>query len=234
MTKPLYIQIANQIRDNINEGVYKIGDKLPTETQLAQHFQVNRHTLRRALASLKREGLIRVNQGRGTFVAGTPIFYPMGQNASYEEALLAQGRQSHCKLLRLLQTYADDKITNNLNVESGEPVALIERLNLADNQPIGLITSYFSLIRFPELLQQSYRVQPLTDVLKDTYGCEYIRQTTKISTCLVKVQEARLLHLPINHPIFRIESTHFDQEEQVIEFRISRLRGDLVELFFES
>ncbi len=61
---PVYTQIAEKLRQNIHQGIYQVGDKLPTESQLSEYFAVNRHTLRRAIAMLENEGLLRVDQGR--------------------------------------------------------------------------------------------------------------------------------------------------------------------------
>ncbi|MCC5632259.1 GntR family transcriptional regulator [Nostoc sphaeroides CHAB 2801] len=47
---PIYAQIADQLRQNIHQGVYQIGERLPTETKLAEQFSVNRHTLRQAIS----------------------------------------------------------------------------------------------------------------------------------------------------------------------------------------
>ncbi|MEM8832133.1 MAG: GntR family transcriptional regulator [Cyanobacteria bacterium P01_G01_bin.19] len=73
MSKPIYLQIAEELKSNIQQQSYLPGDKLPTEKNLADRFQVNRHTVRNAIAILKEEGLIRVDRGRGMYVAQTPI-----------------------------------------------------------------------------------------------------------------------------------------------------------------
>lgn len=77
-TSPLYIQIADELRRNIEESIYQIGDQLPTEAELSARFGVNRHTIRRAIEVLRQEGLVRVDRGRGMFVATAFIPYTLG------------------------------------------------------------------------------------------------------------------------------------------------------------
>jgi GntR family phosphonate transport system transcriptional regulator len=105
---PIYAQIADQLRQHIHQGVYQIGEQLPTETKLAQQFAVNRHTLRQAIALLKNEGLLRVDRGRGTFVAAKTIRYAIGKRVRYNQTLKAQGWQARFQLLRVLEVPADE------------------------------------------------------------------------------------------------------------------------------
>ena len=78
----LWRQIAQMLEAEIRQGVYPPGGQLPTEAQLAARFRVNRHTLRRAIASLQEGGHLRVEQGRGTFVQEETIEYPVARRTS--------------------------------------------------------------------------------------------------------------------------------------------------------
>jgi GntR family phosphonate transport system transcriptional regulator len=231
---PVYIQIANELRHNINEGIYKAGDKLPTEEQLSVRFSVNRHTLRRAISLLKSEGLLRVDQGRGTFVANALIRYPIGKRVRYNEALKAQGHEASFKLLRSLEIPAETAVAEALGLEVGTIVGLMERLGLADAQPISVATSYFPLSLFPDILIQCQKASSISKMFREFYNCDHIRRVTRISARMVKRQDARYLELPLNHPILLAESINVDQHGRVIEYGVSRYRGDRMELEFEN
>ena len=230
MNQPLYIAIANELRRRINQGTYTIGQKLPTETQLAEYFQVNRHTIRKAVALLKREGLLRVGQGRGTFVAGNPISYPLAQAIDGEKFLENQGRKISFNLLQAVTITANLAVTENLGLTLEEPVALIEYLTLADRQPISVSNSYFSLRRFPDILQHCYKIPSISLLLQQVYSCNRLNKKMQISTIRVKPQDARLLELPLTDPILVTKSVNVDHQDSVIEYQITRWRGDLVEL----
>ncbi|WP_413166871.1 phosphonate metabolism transcriptional regulator PhnF [Capilliphycus salinus ALCB114379] len=233
-TVPVYAQIANELRQNINQGIYQVGDKLPTENQLSERFRVNRHTVRRAIALLKSEGLLRVDQGRGTFVAGMPIRYPIGKRVRYNAAMMAQGLEMSFQLLRAVEIPANSSVANNLQLSPGDPVALIERLTFIDDHPISISTGHFPLNYFPNILSFQHKMWSISQLLREVYGCDHIRQSTRVSARVVRPQDARLLRLPLNHPILLTESVNLDQDDRIIEYGVTRFRGDRMELVFEN
>lgn len=237
-TAPLYIQIADQLRYSIQSQVYPVGGKLPPESQLSQQFDVNRHTLRQAIALLKQEGLLRAERGRGTFVAA-PIRYAIGQRVRYNEALKAQGRAARFTLLRTLELPAEAAVAAGLAIAPGEPVALIERLGMADGEPISVGSGYFPLALFPDLLTAESlaafeKTGSISRWLSDRYGVDHIRRRTSVSARQVQPRDAKLLQLPLNQPILLAESINADQQGRLIEYGVARLRGDRMELVFDN
>ncbi|MEL7082980.1 MAG: phosphonate metabolism transcriptional regulator PhnF [Cyanobacteria bacterium P01_A01_bin.3] len=231
---PLYVRIAEQLRHDIQIGMHAIGDRLPTETQLSERFDVNRHTLRRAIGLLKDEGLLRVERGRGTFVAAPPIRYPIGKRVRYNEMLKAHGLQGSYKLLRAMELPADASVAKHLAIKFGEMAIAIDRVGYADDQPIHVASSYFPKHRFPNLLEFVPEMRSISKLLMDKYDCDHLRQVTTVSARTVKPQDARLLGLPLNHPILLVESVNVDREGKPIEYGVTRLRGDSMELVFEN
>lgn len=232
-TSPLYIQIADELRRNIEESIYQIGAQLPTEAELSARFGVNRHTLRRAIEVLRHEGLVRVDRGRGTFVAAAPIPYSLGKRVRYNEALKAHGLQASHRTLRIAKIPADSSIAKRLELEIGDPVILFERLSLADDQPISIGSSHFPSQRFPGLLELCQQCHSISKLFQE-YGCDHIRRSTRISARTVQPRDARLLELPLNAPILLTESINVDQKGQVIEYGVARFRGDRMELVIKN
>jgi GntR family phosphonate transport system transcriptional regulator len=233
---PIYAQIAEELRNEIQKGMYQVGDRLPTEAQLSQHFGVNRHTLRRAIAELKNEGLLRVDRGRGTFVAATPIHYTINSRVRYNESLKAQGLEPKMQLLRVTSTEADTAIAKALQLEVGESVALIERFGLANDQPICLNNSYFPLQRFPDFVEkcQDLTFISISKFLQENYNCDHIRQSSWVSTRLVSPHDAQQLSLPASLPVLVVDSINVDSQGHPIEYGVTRFRGDRVELVFDN
>lgn len=231
---PLYAQIADELRRNIEASVYQVGDQLPTEAELSARFGVNRHTLRRAVEVLRQEGVVRVDRGRGTFVTAAPISYAIGKRVRYNESLKAQGLKPSYKLLRVTEIPADRSIAKRLNLEIGDRVVLLERLSLADELPISIASSYFPCQRFPGLLEHCDRYSSISELLRQEYGCDHLRRSTRISARAVQPRDARLLELPLNAPILLTESVNVDQKGTVIEYGVTRFRGDRMELVFEN
>lgn len=232
-TSPLYIQIADELRRSLEEAVYQIGEQLPTEAELSAQFGVNRHTLRRAIDVLRQEGLVRVDRGRGMFVAAAPIPYTLGKRVRYNEALKANGLLASYRTLQVVEMAADAPIAKRLELKIGDRVILFERLSLADEQPISVGSSYFPSQRFPELLEQCQHCQSISELFQ-SYGCDHIRRSTRVSARSVQPRDARLLALPLNAPILLTESVNVDQHGQVIEYGVTRFRGDRMELVIKN
>lgn len=236
---PVYIQIAEELRQHIHQGIYQVGDKLPTEAQLSDRFAVNRHTLRRAIAILKSEGLLKVDQGRGTFVVARPIKYTIGKRVRLNQNLKLQGHDPSYKLLQMISIPADATVAKGLEIKIDDPVVLIERLTFADAQPISVSSSYFPLHRFPGLTEH-LAIKFMQDtgsislLLNSLYNCDHIRRTTYVYARIVKHQDAPLLEVPFNHPILLAESINIDQHGNIIEYGMTRFRGDRMELVFEN
>ncbi|MBD1852700.1 phosphonate metabolism transcriptional regulator PhnF [Cyanobacteria bacterium FACHB-502] len=231
---PLYIQIADKLRGEINSSVYQKGDQLPTEAELSVRFGVNRHTLRRSIEVLRTEGLVRVDRGRGMFVASTPITYALGKRVRYNDALKAQGLQTSYQTLAITTIPADAKVAKRLALAINTPVVLFERLSLADGQPISVSSSYFPSILFPNLSERCQQYHSISKLLQQEYGCDHIRHSTRISARIVQPKDARLLELPANAPILLTESINVDQTGRRIEYGVTRFRGDRMELVIEN
>ena len=123
---PLYLQIADELRQNIELAVYPIGSQLPTEAKLSDRFGVNLHTLCRAIDQLRQEGLVRVDRGRGIFVAAAPVTLSIGKRMCYNEAPRAQGLTHQFKSLRITELPADASVAKRLEVELGTAVVVFE------------------------------------------------------------------------------------------------------------
>lgn len=231
---PLYVKIANELRQNIAESVYQPGDQLPTEAELSLRFGVNRHTIRRSIEILRNEGILRIDRGRGTFVAASPITYPIGKRVRYNEALKAQGLNLNHKLLHVTEMPADQRLAQRLEINIGSTVILLERLSLVDDRPISVASSYFVSADFPNLAAHCHRYASISQLLRQEYGCDHIRRSTRISARTVQPKDARLLELPLSAPILLSESINVDQQGRVIEYGVTRFRGDRMELVFDN
>ncbi|MCC0177096.1 phosphonate metabolism transcriptional regulator PhnF [Waterburya agarophytonicola K14] len=242
MNKPIYTRIANELRTNIEEAVYQSGDKLPTEKNLSERFNVNRHTIRNAIALLKDEGLIRVDRGRGMFVAKTPIKYPIGERVRYNESLEAQGIKASYEKLKAVEIPSDKAIADALKIDLGAPVVLIERVGLANDRPISIGSSYFPSELFPDLIKFWENYRSISKLLKEIYDRDHIRRSTTVCARIVREADARLLQIPANQPILLAQSINCDalragvanRDEKIVEYGVTRFSGEMMELVFRT
>lgn len=143
-----YITVKNKLLEDIGQGVYKKGDKLPTEREMCELFNVSRITVRQALAELENEGWVQRTQGRGTFVRQheaaqkNKFEQPLNSNYSFSEELRKQGVTPSTRVLSLTRIIARPPLTEKLQVAEGHMIDVLLRLRLADEVPYAYETSY--------------------------------------------------------------------------------------------
>lgn len=231
---PLYLQIANELRQDIQASTFQVGDRLPTEAELSKRFSVNRHTLRRAMEVLRTEGIVDVERGRGTFVVSVPITFPIGKRVRFNESLKAQSLKPQVEILKAIETPADAKVAQNLDIAAGEPVVLFERLSLIDDVPISLSSSHFPSAQFPGLVHHCQVYLSVSEMLRQEYNCDHIRRSTRLSARLAEAKDARLLRMPATRPILLSESVNVNEAGGVIEYGLTRFRGDRMEIVIDN
>ncbi|MTJ82774.1 MAG: phosphonate metabolism transcriptional regulator PhnF [Telmatospirillum sp.] len=231
---PLWRQIRQSLMDDIDHGRFRPGDRLPTEFELAGRFQVNRHTVRRALAEMEKEGLLRVEQGRGTFVHEAVLSYSLGRQTRFTANLKSAGRDPGHQLLSSWIELADDAMAKTLDISPGDPVTVIETLGSADGRPISLALEYLSALRFPDFAKAYAEDGGMTASFR-RFGIEtYERKWTRVQARLPQGTEAELLKLPRNRPLLVTEGLDVDSAGRPIGYGVSRFASDRVQLFVES
>src|SRR5580700_7252376 len=145
----LWRQVADGIERGIANGTYAAGDKLPGETEIAETYRVNRHTVRRALAALAERGLVRAERGSGTYVEAPKLAYPLRSRTRFSEIVGAGGREPRGQLIGASEEPATREMARQLGLKTGAPLVRIEALRLADRAPICVSTTWLSADRFP-------------------------------------------------------------------------------------
>ena len=119
---PLWRQIRDHLKASILNGNHTPGERLPTEHVLAEQFGVNRHTVRRAVASLVELGMLRVEQGRGMFVQENVLDYPIGKRTRFTESVERQNRSRGRRILSADVVKADARVAASLGMLRGRAV----------------------------------------------------------------------------------------------------------------
>jgi GntR family transcriptional regulator len=139
---PLYHQLYEILRSNITRGEWQPGDVIPPESELIDRYQVSRTTVRQVLDMLVNEGLIYRQRGRGTFVAHPTVEQALVRIISFTEDMRQRGFKPGTKVLSSGLVPAPRDIAEKLGVEPGEELARLERLRLADDEPMSIEDSY--------------------------------------------------------------------------------------------
>ncbi|MFF7153711.1 UTRA domain-containing protein [Streptomyces sp. NPDC008139] len=156
------------------------GGLLPTERELAARFEVARETVRQALRELLIQGRVR-SRGRGTVVAGPKLEQPLSTD-SYTEGVRRQGRVPGRHLIALERLPADPGLAAELRLAPGDPVWHMERVLLADEERVGLESTYLAVARLPHLERDFAPDTSFYAFLRERIGVEPVSVDERIET----------------------------------------------------
>jgi len=226
---PIYRQIRDVMVNEI-QGLYKAGESLPAENELALRFGVNRHTLRHAIDELVTDGLVERRHGKGVFVLEPTINYSISSTTRFTETLQSQGRSTTSRVLRKQVIPAQGTVATRLQIIDGDEVIFIETLRTVESKPFCIISHFIPLKLFPDVLE-SYDDGSLHEFLTLHHGIKLIRKESLVSAILPEAEDATLLNMPRNTPVLRVKSLNLDiTSSKPVEYAVTRFRGDATQL----
>lgn len=143
MTTPLHARVAGELRDRIVHGALPAGTPVPSEAQLSSEFEVSRGTVRAALATLRREGLIAGGQGRQPTVRDTSLSQPFENLLSFSSWAEQIGRTPGQRTIEVARRGAGGVAAEELGVPPDSPVVEVLRVRLLDDEPVMLERASF-------------------------------------------------------------------------------------------
>lgn len=219
MNRHRWRDIRDTLQQEIRDGVLEPGVKLPTEPELAETFGAGRHSVRRAVLELAKEGLLSVEQGRGTFVQARPMIrYPIGRRTRLSHNMQAQGVALSGHVTGVERLPARARVANALGIELGAPVVATSRITLGDGVPVSLGTIYHDATRFPDFPERREKLNSTTAVYA-SYGIDdYLRSSTEIHSRPARAEEARALNQHPDMPVMVLRAVDVDLEHAPIAF----------------
>lgn len=231
---PLYEQLYAILRARIARGSWPAGALLPSETELTAQYGVSRITVRQVLARLAREGLIYRQQGRGTFVAHPTVEQGLGRIVSFTEDMRQRGFKPASRVLSSGLEAASAEVAGRLQVPAGEELACIERLRLADDEPMSVEESLLVHRYCPGLLtRRDFSSNSLREILATQYGIHIARARQTIRATAATQAQARLLSVPLRAPLLYLERVSFTPQGVPVEFLKIHYRADRYALYSE-
>ena len=231
---PVWKAIAAALRDDIAEGRYRPGDRLPSEAVLAERFGVNRHTLRHAVQALVAEKLVRTRRGAGAFVMAQPTDYPLGARVRFHENLRAAGRMPGKRILSLEVRAATAGEAGALQIDAGAAVLGYHGLSLADGMPVALAESAFPLGRLPGLDAALAECHSVTAALGAVGVVDYTRASTRITATLATATQALHLHVAEGAALLRTTALNIAGNGLPVEYGRTWFVGDRMTLTLEG
>ena len=230
----LWRQVADGIERGIAEGRFAAGEKLPGEMEIAETYRVNRHTVRRALATLAERGMVRAERGSGTYVETRRLAYPLRSRTRFSEIVGAGGREARGQFIDAAEEIATRELARELGLKSGAPLIRIESVRLADRAPICVSTTWLSAEQFPNAGRIFANLRSMTQLLAHYGVRDFRRASTRITAGIVDATDAARLDLALGRPVLVVDSTDVDTGGRPIVTKRSRFAAERVEFLVEN
>jgi GntR family phosphonate transport system transcriptional regulator len=230
----LWRQVADGIERGIAAGRFAAGTRLPGEMEIAETYRVNRHTVRRALATLAERGLVRAERGSGTYVEAPRLAYPLRSRTRFSEIVGAGGREPRGQLIGASVEPATRELARQLGLKTGSPLVRIEALRLADQSPICIGTTWLAAERFPDAGRIYERVRAMTKLLTHYGVRDYRRASTRVTAAIVDATDAARLDLALGHPILVVDSTDVEADGTPLLTTHARFAAERIEFLVEN
>lgn len=223
---PFYHQLKVLLLARIAAEKLVAGDRLPSDHQLCDQFDVSRTVVRQALADLEHEGVIVREKGRGTFVAQSKSTQGLVQSLTglYEDAARS-GRALRSEVRRLETVPADDVVARSLAVEPGSPVVLLDRLRYIDEVPWVSVTTYLPADLGVDLTAAELVDGSLYEIL-GRQGLRPVRGTRSIEARVATGPQAKALQIARGSALLFLSSIGYDATGRPVELFEAFHRGD--------
>jgi GntR family transcriptional regulator len=224
---PLYQKVRSQLKQLIDSGVWKPGDMLPTEPELGEQFGVSAGTVKQAMLSLAREGLIVRQAGKGTFVARMSGRRSFSRFFRFRDAPSGELFRPTIGVLETRKLpCAPPAIAEGLQICPNDPVLFVRRMLIQGDAPIGLYDSYLPCDIVPSLDKVALDRVRLYRALEEQFGIHVVSADEVLRADAVHGEEAKLLNLPDGAPVILIERTAFTHGGRIVEVRRTIARSD--------
>jgi GntR family transcriptional regulator len=209
----------------IDSEEFSVGEKLPSERELCEIYDLSRITVRQTLQELEREGYIYKMHGKGTFISPKRYNQNLVKLYSFTEEMKKIGKTPATKVLSFQEIALDERLANKMNLAPFDEALQIVRLRLADNEPLMFETSYIPKETFPNLTEKDLAERPMYDVFMQDYKIGVTKAIERFSATSVRKDEAEYLKINAAHPAMLIKRFAY-HKEGLIEYTISVARGD--------
>lgn len=231
----IWSQIEGILAGEIEGGIHAEGVRLPTEAELARRFGVNRHTIRRAIGALSDRGLIKVEQGRGSFVRENVLEYMVGRRTRFTENVKRANRSPGGRKVSLDRIKATASIAGELGVKPGVAIIHLVTIGEVDGRPVSYADNYFPARLFGNFDQAYAETGSITKVMERHGFAGYERAVTKVTASLPDASEAAALEIPRTRPILLVTSLNIDPASgSRVQSGHVRYAADRVQMVFDN
>ncbi len=223
--EPAYVQLANILRRQIAAGIYRPGDRLPSEAQLCESYEVSPMTVRRSINLLLDQGVVSTAQGRGTFVRALELGMATFDLQDLVR-LFNQDGGTTVKLLDVRIVLADERIARNLGLNVNDRTIFLRRLLTKGNEALFYHRAYLVFDPTRPIVEAEMDVTSLRGLFAGTENALLKGGELTITATLMSADESQILQTPLPAAAFHLEHHFFDFDDQPISWGWFICRSD--------
>lgn len=216
---PLYVKIKDYIKENIKSGKLQPGDRVPTEKELSDIFDVSRITASTAIRDLVKEGVVYRIQGKGTFISQKKEENIQNHSAFGFEAddnsLLKQGTH---ETIEAIEIKANKYFSDKLNISEEEKIYKIVRTKIIDDLVYAVEYVYLPAVLYPSLKISEIRNSLVHNIVEEYCFMTQDKAKVYLKPVIINPEDADLLNINKNTPILLWEKTTFSKEGKILEY----------------
>jgi GntR family transcriptional regulator len=226
---PLYYKLYVELKEGLQSGKYKKGDKLPTEKELCQKHGLSRLTVRRAMDELRREGFIERLKGKGTFVTGSKREEQLATLTGFTDEAKKRGCETRSMVLenRLVKVPVD--AVEFFKIPAEALVVYLKRVRFLEEEPYAIEEAYLNVgadIRLLNIVQRDMEKESLYDILRNEFEINISYAEEEMELARLKKDEARFLKQEVSDCAILRKRFTYTKSDVCVEFVVSLYRAD--------
>lgn len=222
----LDIIISDELKFMIENKPMLEHEKLPSERNLAEQFDVQRGTIRKALDILVQEGWIYVEQNKGYFVYPKRITKDVYTLTSTSQSIKLMDKEMLVKIINFKKTEIDKSLTTKLKLPIGTPIYSMARLRIVEGEPVSLELTYVPEVIAPGLSEEEIEKNGLYKTLTKVYGIDLYKSNQTITVEKANQYNAKLLNISEGNIIVKQEGLVKNSSNKSIEYSIDYMKMD--------
>lgn len=212
---PMYLQVKNELIKRIQDGEFKVGEKIYSENEICQIYSVSGITAKRVLNEIAQEGCISRQPGRGSFVTKTtPISHVLTNFYSFTEEMRLRGMTPSSELVNLEWVVPPEKGVQFLGQKEGEKALLIRRKRFSDGELITLDYSYLHCVACDQVTEQRLETMSLYEILREN-GVVPHRAVESFDAVSLSKEDAALMGVAEGAAILRVQRCTYSDDKPI-------------------
>ncbi len=229
---PLYQQLKEVLRQQIEQGKFKPDHSIPSERNLCETYKISRITVRQAISEMINEGALYRIQGKGTFVAKRKVNQGLVRLVDFARTVLDLGMKPSTQILGKEVLPADIQMTKILDIPETSQVLKLSLLGMGDQEPLVLYESYFSLSLGKKMVKEAIQREkegiPFStyDLYGESSGVFPARVNQTLEAVNADDHLSSLMHIRKGSALLMMTSVFLSPDQHPLEFRRAMYRGD--------